>query len=250
MRVIVPAGQIPDLSGSAPDDETVPWAYTAVDADGRPVEVAYARTNRYLIKPPVWNLDREADVVEVGWEGPMGILDLKLAPPAGPAQPPNKRRTAIPEVPGPSDTIVTVDLSVLLAGLRPTKFRPGDALFISMALATEVALARLRTDNDSGRGSRSWHVTTPVPVDEEVLAEYTEIAFNLPSSNPHGLSRADLLCAATAVVYKSPMYTTRPEAYAGAGRGLTTLAYGKTRNKTASDIPPTPPNCQPRARTR
>ncbi|MDR1633838.1 MAG: hypothetical protein LBS27_02700, partial [Bifidobacteriaceae bacterium] len=58
---------------------------------------------------------------------------------------------------------------------------------------------------------------------------------------PHGLTRADLLCAATAATFKTPMYTLRPEAYIGAANGLKTLKYGKTRNPDAQDhweIPP------------
>jgi hypothetical protein len=88
----------------------------------------------------------------------------------------------------------------------------------------------------------------PVPIDMEVLWSYQELAGDLcQTGNPGLLDRTDLLCAATAIVYKAQMYTTKPEAYEGLGTGLRLLKYGATRNKDASDkvvnrmnLPPAP----------
>jgi alpha-tubulin suppressor-like RCC1 family protein len=197
----------------------MPWVFTAVDREGRPVEVAYARTHRYLFRPAYWNIDRQADVVSVGRELPAGHLEVVFGE-SGPDRPPD----VVPEFPDRATaTIVTADLSVFLAGLRPTKFRPHDAVFISMAIAAEIS--RIRKDSpDKGRRMGSgalWRLSTPVPVDEEILARYREISGKLPASNPHGLSVTDLPCAATATIYGAPMYTTKPEAYVGAGLGAT-----------------------------
>jgi alpha-tubulin suppressor-like RCC1 family protein/predicted nucleic acid-binding protein len=237
--VVAAAGNVPDLSKAAPDDRTSPWAYTAVDADGKPVEVAFARTCHYLIKPPRWSLRWSYDVVEQHRDESTGLLAVTFSEPSECTM----RPTRVADRPDPAtDRVVTVDTSVLVSGFEPAKFRADDALFISVALATETALFRWSYAGDvPGQGSRRrnlWDLSTPVPIGDGILGRYGSIAFNLPASNPHGLNRTDLLCAATAAVYGAPMYTTKPEAYIGARNGLKTLKYGPIRNKAAQEPPP------------
>ncbi|MDR2374132.1 MAG: hypothetical protein LBD77_08585, partial [Bifidobacteriaceae bacterium] len=239
---LVRAGEIPDLSGYPADAEDLPWAYTAVDEDDRPLEVAVARNRRYLFKPAYWNPNREADVVSVARDDAMGLLDVTLGEP-GPLRG-NDLRARRPDP--ATDRLATADLSVFLAGLRPTKFRADDAIFVSIAVIAELMLMfEHHADGTRRRGmASSWRLSTPVPLDQEILGRYMEIAFNLPSGNPHGLRRTDLMCAATASVYGAVMYTTKPEAYIGAGYGLKTLKYGKTRNPAAVDHKTLPPPTQ------
>jgi alpha-tubulin suppressor-like RCC1 family protein len=211
------------------------------DEDGNPVEVAFARANRYLIKPPKWSFKWPYSVVEVTRDEPSGVLKLVFGEPMDYAD-----ETRVPVFADPAtDRAVTIDTSVLIEGLRPAKFRPDDALFVSAALTLETALYRTLMERREGRGARSrgasWSLSTPVPLDGTVEAWYSTMAFNMPSDNPHVLSRTDLLCAATAAYYKVPMYTTKPEAYVGAGQGLKTLKYGPVRNEDADPVIPEPP---------
>jgi hypothetical protein len=237
----------------ASGDAERPWAVTVADGDGNLVEVTFLRNSRYLIKPPMWSFEWYADVTEVSRDDSLGILDLKFGEarhydydPFGTE--PIPLNTNVPEFPDPATArVVTFDTSVLVAGLRPSKFRADDALFISSALAVEIALCRKRPAGwgagPGNRGGGTWGLSVPVPLDLSTLGAYWDIANSLPSTNIHGLSRIDLLCAATAAVYKAPMYTTRPEAYIGAGHGLKTLKYGRTRNEDAVDgtVPEPPP---------
>lgn len=227
------ATPMPDLSRLPPDAEE-PWAYTAVDGDGKPVEVAYARTDRYLVKPARWQFASGEKIVGVARQ-PFGSYGFELGDPE-PWQ-----ETRMRELPDPETaTIVTADPSVFIAGLRPSKFRPDDALFISMAMAIEIELyVSRRADEDRGRMQGSlWSYSVPVPLDLEVLWAYREMAFRTRGACRRGeLDRTDLLCAATAAIYRAPMYTMKPEAYKGAGNGLKVLKYGKTRNKDANDEP-------------
>jgi hypothetical protein len=75
----------------------------------------------------------------------------------------------------------------------------------------------------------------PVAIDTAVLRIYTKLidtASDLPD-----LDRTDLLCAATAVVYQAPMYTTKPDAYRPLRNGLRVLPYGKVRDRSAPPAP-------------
>ncbi|GAA3801790.1 type II toxin-antitoxin system VapC family toxin [Cellulomonas soli] len=133
--------------------------------------------------------------------------------------------------------VVTVDLSVILAGVDPALFAPDDALFVSAALAIEMAVM-LGEREQSGelfpeRGYRPWDRSIPVPVDHLVLRMYAQIVSDVRLHYSTELDRTDLLCAATAIIYDAPLYTTKPEAYKVLKNGLKVIKYGPTRNKAA-----------------
>jgi hypothetical protein len=244
---VVPAWQIPDLSEYGQDFQEAPAQYTAVDGDGLPVEVASARTNRYLVEPPRWRIDRCAEVIDVKRIQPLGYYHITVGK-AGPEEGTRRRKT--PDDPQAA-SVVTVDSSVILAGLKPSLFRPGDALFMSVAIAIDLSSYIIEyTDGDGSepgwRGTvgtgRGWFESTPIPIDWDVLGAYrAAIVAVRQAGNPGDLDRTDLLCAATAMVYKAAMYTTKPEAYKGIVKGLKVLKYGPTRNKDADDDPQYPP---------
>ncbi|MFC0644166.1 hypothetical protein [Cellulomonas phragmiteti] len=155
-----------------------------------------------------------------------------------------------PERPAPmdpdADTPVTFDTSVLVQGIDPALFRPRDALFISAMLYLEQAVTLgidVRRDQES-TGFGHWDLTAPVPVDHYVTRIYQQL-MNGVSPNPmrdvaHGLHRTDLVCAATAILYDAPLYTTHPDSYQGLGMRVRTLTYGPVRNKAALTPPPPP----------
>jgi hypothetical protein len=230
-RVQVPAGQIPDLSQATADDDSNPSVYTAVDQDGHPVEVAFGRTHYYLTRPARWSFNTKTCVTKTDRAMPLGVLDLTFGEFG------QIKRDGVHLKPTiDTATIVTIDLSVLIAGMRPTKFRPDDAIFVSAALAVETAKIQAwypRTPMP-GRGGATWRLTVPVPIDTEVVFVYERLVPH-EADNPEMLERVDLLCAATAIVYRSPMYTTKPEAYKGLSKDLKVIKYGETRNPDAQD---------------
>jgi hypothetical protein len=148
---------------------------------------------------------------------------------------PQERAQAAPEQ---RRNPVTADLSVAIAGFRRSLFRPSDALFLSAALAIDIAVM-LSTREARGRRITSTHTPswiggTPVPIDFDVL----EIFGTLVRAAREGpaaalLDRTDLLCAATAILYQAPMYTTQPEAYARLKNGLRVIEYGPVRDRAA-----------------
>ncbi|MDR0626720.1 MAG: PIN domain-containing protein, partial [Bifidobacteriaceae bacterium] len=230
--LVVPGGEVPDLSGSAVDSSDLPWVCTAIDADGNPVELAFARTGEYLFKPAYWNLNTNFDVSQPRIDVPSGMLAVTVGGEVSMRPPDMIGRRPVRA----GARLVTVDASVLLAGLRPTKFRPCDAIFVSGAVVAELAMYRERyPDGDTSpiRGS-SWRLSVPVPVDDRVLAVYRDLAFRVDRQDgAPAISRVDLLCVATALVYGAAMYTTDPEVYAGLG--VEVLRYGETRNPDAVD---------------
>ncbi|MDR0366708.1 MAG: hypothetical protein LBH68_07775 [Bifidobacteriaceae bacterium] len=229
---------MPDLQHIQPGDRSAPWAYTAVDEEGKPVEVVFARTNHYLIKPPFWRFNQRADVTEVSRIQPLGVYELNYEAPG------ELREYHFSEpADGATVDLVTADSSVFLAGLRPSLFRPNDGFFISMAMAIETALVKATLDAPepislTGR----WKLSAPVAINLEILGIFRELNGNLIRAANAGkarstgdLDRTDLLCAATAVLYGATMYTTRPGAYEAAGEGLKLLKYGPVRNKGADE---------------
>ena len=97
--------------------------------------------------------------------------------------------------------MVTLDSSVGLSRLDPRLFDKNDAVFVSMALAIDLAVA-VTTDPSGRQGLRSceWRLTHPVPVDVYVLRI---CQFMMASSDAlfrdQPLDRTDLLIAATAL---------------------------------------------------
>ena len=213
-----------------------PRSTTVVDADGLPVAVVWSPSGQYLTRPvhrPVTN----KDVLDVG-RGHYGLAELEIDPGSRRAhawQPPSD------PVDLASARVVTIDFSVVLAGLDPRFFAADDALFVSAAIAIEKAVVAERWRDHDGDwshsiGFRPWDLTVPVAIDAAVLRIYTQLidtAHRLPD-----LDRTDLLCAATAIAYQAPMYTTKPDAYKPLRNGLRVLAYGKVRDRSSA-APPT-----------
>lgn len=146
---------LPDLDGlpsaAGPGGHTV----TLTTGGTVPVGVLEAPSHRFLSRPAARDAIR-ADVM-ASTRHSSGVLDLTLGA---------RHPLTHTEWPAPVDLttarVVTVDLSVVLAGLDAEAFGAKDALFVS---------------------------------------------------------------AATAVLYDAPMYTTKPDAYAGLGLGLKVIPY-------------------------
>lgn len=84
-----------------------------------------------------------------------------------------------------------------------------------------------------------WHASTVTPLDQNVLLAYQMLLTDAEEPSPllrEGLTRTDLVCAATSIWFKAPLYTTRPELYEGLGKKVRTVEYGEIRNKKA--LPP------------
>ncbi len=116
--------------------------------------------------------------------------------------------------------MVTCDSSVLALGITPTGFAPRDGLMVSAAIIGELARFSYAT-LDGEVGVRFEHLSwiDPIPVDDFVLQGISFFS-NCQDLRPREsggvpLSGGDLLCAATAAAYGVPLYTARPEAYAG-----------------------------------
>ncbi|WP_315093156.1 hypothetical protein [uncultured Cellulomonas sp.] len=212
-----------------------PTSTTVVDAESTPVGILWSPSGQYLTRP-VHRSVTDKDVLDVE-RGRLGLTELEVDP--------RSRRARSWEPPAdPVDLatarLVTIDFSVILAGLEPRHFAPDDALFVSTAIAIEKAVVAERWRDSDGQwshaiGFRPWDLTVPVAVDNAVLRIYAQLvsaAWHLPD-----LDRTDLLCAATAIAYQAPMYTTKPDAYRPLRNGLRVLAYGKVRDQSAG-LPP------------
>ena len=227
----VVGSDVPDVApgGRAPRSTTV------VDADGTPVAVVWSPSGQHLTRP-VHRTITNKDVLGTG-RGRYGLTELEVDPTSRRA-----RRWEPPSEPVDLVTarVVTIDFSVVLAGLDPRHFARDDALFVSAAIAIEKAVVAERWRDEDGQwrhstGFHPWDLTVPVAIDTAVLRIYTKLidtAWNLPD-----LDRTDLLCAATAIAYQAPMYTTKPDAYKPLRNGLRVLAYGKVRDRAAAVAP-------------
>lgn len=207
---------------------------TLVDDEGAPQSVVYAKPRRYVAGPetfPTFN----APVVQAA-RGANGILNVMLEPEVYQSEP-QLREPADP-LDLETARLVTIDGSVLLAGMDRSKFAIGDGLFVSAALDLDFSLLFGTQTKIGGRTGlftsyRSWDKSVPVPVDALVMRIFHRLADTGDLRRPpHSeLDRTDLLCAATAIAYDAPLYTTHPEWYAGLRNGLTVIAYGPVRNR-------------------
>jgi len=207
---------------------------TIVDDDGAPESIIYTKPRRYIAGPetfPTFN----AAVVKAA-RGAHGFLTVELEPEVHQSEP----QLLEPADPLDLETarLVTIDGSVLLAGMDKSKFALGDGLFVSAALDLDFSLLFGTQTTIGGRtriftSYRSWNKSVPVPVDALVMRIFHRIADtgNLRKPPHSELDRTDLLCAATAIAYDAPLYTTHPELYAGLRNGLRVIAYGPVRNK-------------------
>lgn len=208
-----------------------PQTLTLTDGSGALSGVVWAPSTQYLTYPAPLEVPK-GEVAQAS-RSLSGVLhiDTSTRGPEGIVHEP-------PPVDPDTARIVTVDLSVLLAQIDPAKFAINEALYISSALAIELAVTTGTEPWSEGtvRGYTKpyeWPWSTPVPIDDLVLYVYSNLALNVHPGlrTTTVLDRTDLLCAATAIAYDTPMYTTKPEAYKGLKNGLKVLKYGPTRNK-------------------
>ena len=205
-------------------------ALTALDDNGAPEFVVMRPATGYLVAPftqqffdPIISVTRHSS----------GLLNLELEP---------HTAANVQEFPGTVDLAtarpVTIDFSVLATGMDRVMFKEGDAIFISTGLAMDVALVLHSQDAYGSRfvdrpTPKAWTWTTPVQFDLTILDVYQKLEMEARYSiaRPDSpLDRTDLLCAATAIVYQSPLYTRKPEAYAELKNGLKVIEYGHVRN--------------------
>ena len=199
--------------------------FTALDSDGTPLAVVSGRSNGFTVAPPN---DRAFNVV--GWpsRNDNGFLQLEISREG--ERPPFKPPVGVAI--GPGDRLVTADMSVALSGFKEDSFERGDVLFLSAAIAIELAVVTQYEQTPEGlkwsTGTPRWMAGIPVAVDVNVLHVFQRIVrgSGFLASRPWPLDRTDLLCAATAILYDSPLYTTKPEAYASVKNGLRTIRYG------------------------
>lgn len=220
---------LPDLTEVAFDSAPGGLSYTLTADSGEPVAVVEARSQRFLARPARRG-DRNPEILRVD-RLPSGVLDITHGP----------RRPWLPDQ--KSDTfdaatarVVTIDHSVILAGIDAALFGKDDVLFISAMLAVETAvMAGSRpSTNELFTSLGTWELTTPVPIDDYVLRLYAHLCGGDDDPLRYGpLDRTDLICAATAILYDAPLYTTKPEAYKGLRNGLRVITYGPVRNRTA-----------------
>jgi predicted nucleic acid-binding protein len=207
-------------------------SFTVVNAERQPVAVILAAST-FLTGPrteetyrtPVTSVQRL----------PNGFLELHTAPEGAPE--------FARQPPGSFDPLgarsVTIDHSVVREGFDKVKFAAEDAIFVSVALELETAVAITRYPRGQREivavSFRPWKSSPTVAIDAEVLEIYRKLVTNaeIVFQERAVLDRADLLCAATAILYNSPMYTTRPEAYKSLKNGLKILVYGPVRNRAA-----------------
>lgn len=223
-----PSGPVaPEVRPSSGGGRTV----TVTDADGSLTSLTEERSSRFLTRPARrWASRSEIHDMH---RDPSGVLFLEVGA---------RRPVSSPEHPPPPDPetarVVTIDHSVLVAGLDPALFGPDDAIFVSVAIALELAVAhgeRPSTD-ELFTEYGDWNLSTPVPIDHYVLRNFAEMSTRNGRSllGPGQLDRTDLLCAATAVLYDAPLYTTKRSAYAGLGLGLKVIQYGARRNTSVA----------------
>jgi hypothetical protein len=235
-RAVPQVGKIADAADFLTMDRVKGRAHTltVLDEDAKVTGIVSAGSTQYLVAP--WTEDNYSGEVLATNRLPSGIVSVELSRATGP-------RSRY-EDPKPVDLgtarAVTLDHSVMLAGMDRVKFGTDDALFVSTALAIELALEYTEQPQAS-RISTGWHFgdwtrSVPLPVDDLILRIYKHIALAIEPRlhENERLDRTDLLCAATAIVYDSPMYTTKPEAYASVKNGLKVIEYGPVRNKQAA----------------
>lgn len=141
---------------------------------------------------------------------------------------------------------VTLDGTVLLHDLRPELFAPEDAVVMGVAASLDLSghtYRRMKSDltYTEGLGFCLPVSARQLPIDAEVMAAYQNLARVWIEGTPEQqaqISTGDLLCAATALSYDMPMYTTRPGAYRFLKNKLKVIKYGPIRN---SDILVDPP---------
>lgn len=224
-------GTVEDMVPFLNSDES--WtrgSLTILDDSGQILGVVYARTNMYLVSPSTHQMFG-ASASDVVFES-SGFISYFA----------NGRWGTTHEGPYPEGTIPgarpsTLDLSVAIAGPDKSKFDKSHLLFWSASLQLDLAVLlgrELRGDQLAKfYAFRGWH-RPPVPVDPIVIQIFRDLVQEVRPTLFDGspLSRTDLLCAATAIAYESPMYTTHPEDYAGLG--VRVIEYGPVRNKTAA----------------
>ncbi|MFS0698993.1 hypothetical protein AB6N24_03365 [Cellulomonas sp. 179-A 4D5 NHS] len=236
-HVVTSQDGLPRLDELSPDTAAGARTFTVVSDSGTPVAVVEGASHQFLTRP-ARRWAARAEILDVE-RHPSGVLDLTC----GARRPPTH-----PERPDPVDPatarVVTVDHSVVLAGIDPSLFGPDDALFVSAVIPLELAvtLGSRPATEELFTAFETWDLTTPVPIDEYVLRIYAELSTSRRRNalRDGELDRSDLLCAATAVLYDAPLYTTKKAAYAGLGLGLRTIAYGPVRNEAAVTPPPPP----------
>jgi hypothetical protein len=228
--VVCEQGDLPVLADVAQDSAPGGRTFTLVAESGNPVAVVSALSHRFLSRPARrWARDSEILQVE---RLPSGVLDITY----GPRRPPLRDQRPDPIDPATA-RVVTLDHSVALAGIDPALFGADDALFVSAMIAMEMAVTTgtRPATRELFTSYGTWDLTTPVPIDEYVLRIYQQLA-SPKDRDPlvdGTLDRTDLICAATAILYDAPMYTTKPEAYKGLRNGLRVIAYGPVRSKAA-----------------
>jgi hypothetical protein len=221
-------GSLGDVAPFLRADPKVPGtrSLTVFDEHGALLGVVSGRSTGFLATPPTCALlvPVEGEIVR----DPQGFLSY---PSSSDASLPMPEELAIPVLGTKRYRPVTIDLSVILAGLNRKHFSTRDAIFISAALEIELATSFAHRQTASGRIQRRsmghWDGGVPVPIDASVLDIFREI---VPLGLPRGdsepqLDRTDLLCAATAIAYESPLFTTKPDAYARIKNGLRVVEY-------------------------
>lgn len=210
---------------------------TTTDEHGQPETLTWHRSDLYLSRPVPrqWTPHYRTEVID---RAPSGALRMRQhGPQTEPMHQPADRSDL------GTCRVVTFDRSVYLAGLDPAKMAPHDAIFLSAALYLDAAATLSEGPGDQlGTRYDDWDLTEPVPLDSYVIRIYCEIAGGdaqpLRRTDPPPIDRVDLLCAATAILYSAPLYTTNPEQYTGIGTGLKTIDYGPLRNRRHADKKP------------
>jgi hypothetical protein len=220
---------LPFLAGSASSFQEA-GALTVLDADGELMGVLYRRSNRFVALPGTEKLLRS--VIDEPSYNERGFLTYRYVD----LQPEDSEPGRQDE---PIKRPVMIDMSVVAHGFNQALFSFGDALFVSSVLKIDLALILgedlTRSIPIRALSYRASRLSLPVAFDAEIAARYQEIASEIRPTVFSGspLTRTDLICAATAIVYGAPLYTTHPEDYVGI-RGLRVIEYGPVRNKVAA----------------
>lgn len=215
--------------------------FTVVGEDGTPEAVIEKASSKYLTRPRSGlYLTWEVEKVEPHSSGMRQVTFDRSKPDLGPREYPSLEPIAKPR-------IVTIDSSVVLAGFDSALFEARDLLFISIALEVEfTAVVSVRADRPGveGLGLTTWFDSVPVPIDRAVLDVYRRI---VGLADLKRLTRTDLLCAASAIVYRAPMFTVDPSRYDGIKNGLKLIEYGPARDTATVRRREATPVRQPRA---
>jgi len=202
--------------------------------EGEPAAIVWFPSRHYLSTPP-----------RRGW-GHWSTLDRQLSPSGAPRFTLGERvpsdqfpRLHLSPPPPGKVKIVTIDTTVLDAGLDPAKFQPNEALIVSAALALDMQVGTSFSVKERTFGTTygpGWEESTVAPLDQNVLKAYQMLCVDAPDPSPlfrQDLTRTDLVCAATSNWFKAPLYTTDPSRYAYLGKKVRTIQYGEIRNKKA-----------------